>query len=359
MRDLTDAELLELTGGYWHKEISRTEGDAWEKCQQLLETVPASISIDHDGNLVKSDWAAKETADVQYTNATRYAQTLRGTVAQKGGIVNRNLVTVQHTFKRRKLRTIGCSWSHPNRLNVDAYIEHMWALPTKEAINSALDGSGWESRGVSFQPPWHTYHVGGVYRYIDYSGIISEGGIVIDFSEDVVIAFTAGLMKTWDQTHINDYVFDVKSNTSIAALGERAVEENWGISEEAEEEIQEAVTTHGLSSVAGKGSQPKGTVVAYGGLSIENTELEYGQELSNGDWYVDDINAATDLDGAILTAINRATTEILATHRDHSELFEVPFSHENTLEKTTRLVGDVTCKGKNRSLVHSINPVAG
>lgn len=353
VRDLTDDELDGLIGGYWHKEISRTEGDQWERAKELLETVPAEIHIDHGGNLVKAVWAAKDTADKQYTNATRYTKTLRGTVAQKGGIVNRNLVTVQHRFNRRKLRTISCGWACP-----DSFAQlraKPWALPNKDAVTSALDGCGWEHRGIVFTPPWHTYHIDGKYVYVD-----PAQQFVVNWSEELVIGFSAKLSTTWDQTIINTLIFDVKSNTSIAAIGERGVEEQWGISEEYEEEVQEEERQDGYGAVVGRGSQIKGTAVinsAYG--QGDALELEYGQQLSNDDWYVDDISAKTDLDGAILTAINRGTTEILSSHREHSEYFEVPFSHDNQLSNTTRLVGDVTCKGKNRSLVHAINPTEG
>ncbi|MCP5009055.1 MAG: hypothetical protein GY942_03650, partial [Aestuariibacter sp.] len=349
VRDLTEDELNTLTGGYFHKEISRTEGDRWERFQQLLETVPKESHICHDGALVCVDWAAKGTADVQHTNATRYTKTLRGTVAQSSGIVNRNRVTVQHTFKRRKLRTIGCSWNIPHHDNIRYYLDHSWPLPNQDAARSALDGCGWEVKNLSFTPPWHHYHFGDIYRYNDYSGgTLGQGGIVIDWADDLIIGFSATLAKTWDQTHINDYVFDVRSNTSITALGERGVDEHWGLSEAEQAEVVEETTGHGALYTSGRSTQAAGSVIASG----SDSELEAGQELSNGDWYYDDINAETDLEGAIATAVNRATTEILATHRDHSEYFEVPFSHANTLANTTRLVGDVTCKGKNRSLVH-------
>ncbi|MCP4504658.1 MAG: hypothetical protein GY822_32540, partial [Deltaproteobacteria bacterium] len=244
----------------------------------------------------------------------------------------------------------------PHHDDMSYFLQHRWPLPNQSAANSALDGCGWEVRGVSYNPPWHNIRVGDRYRYTNYyGGTIGSGGIAIDWAEDLIIGFGATLVKTWDQRHINSYVFDVKSNSSITALGERGVDEHWGISEAEQEETQADTTGHGFLSMSGRGTQAAGGVLAAGG----DTELEYGTELSNGDWYYDAVNASTDLQGAINTAINRATTEILSTHRTHSEFIEVPFSHNNTLAGTTRLVGDVTCKGKNRSLVHKIDPVGG
>ena len=354
VRDMTKEQIKAFINGFYHVEINRTEGDNWEYAQELLESVPADIHIGHDGSLVRADWEAKATADVQITNATRFADSLRGDIAQLGNIVNRNRVTVQHQCTRRKLRTVGCSWTLPIEWTPQKYLTESWPLPTQEAVKSALDASGWEHRFIDFTPPWHTYESPTEYAYVDPTG----GGFVQKFEKDLVIGFSAKLSVTWNQRVINNYVYDVKSSASIAAIGERGVEEQWGIAEQIEEVEEER--KDGSGAIYGKGSGVDGATVVNGAWGASNAvELEGGQLLSNGDWYWDNINADTDLEQGKNTAVNRAITEILSSHRQHSETFEVPFSHGNLLSNTTRLVGDLTCKGKNRALTHKINPSKG
>jgi hypothetical protein len=225
----------------------------------------------------------------------------------------------------------------------------------------ALDGCGWEWRGLTFTHPWEvgtgTYlgEVNGKH-IVNYGSTLTPN--IVSWDAALICGFSAVISKTWDQGVLNSYVLDVKSQASIDLIGERAVAETWVQQEDptVDEPADQSGAAPTLSSTST--TQAGVTAINTSAGSPSTPQLVQGVELSNGDWRYDQSDIA-DVLVLLLTALARARTEILSRARAHTERFDVPFSHAHRLANTVRVIGDVTCKGKTRSLVHVIDPDAG
>lgn len=358
--DVGREKLRSFIDASWHMAISDERGDEWEFMQELLDSKPVEIHIDRDGNLVKADWKAKDIPDVTITDATRVWKSLDGTHSQMSQIVNRNIVSIQRSFDRKKLREVDIGFLETRNIGFGAM---NFLHATEDMVDSALNGTGWAVRTKEYHRPWN-YVEGAV--DISFDGNLHwvkayNGGSAgyFTFEQNLVCGFSAKIYKVWSQGCIDTLIVDVKSQSSIDAVGERSVTEQWTVTNK-EEVITEPQTYIPIS--VHSDTYSKGSVVLGDTVTEEGDReliLKYGTKLSNGDYYYDDITTLVEFDNLVSVAINRAETEILSCHRRHSESFTTVFSHDNKLSNTTRVVGNLSFKGKNRSLRHTIDTENG
>jgi len=354
VRALTRPQIKSLIGGYWHPAISDERGDEWEFCQEVLDTVPRDLHVNRNGTLTMCDWTVADTVTI--TDADRVAGSMRGSIAQTSNIVNRNVVTVQHRYTRRKLRKATIVWSQstaPTGHQGEGNTTPGWPLPDEDMARSFVEGLGWSSFNVSFDRPWddvdisdeHYFPIAGkpgYHRVVD-NDPIHLSPLVTDYHETLITGFSAQVYQTWDQTILNNYSIDVKSSSSIAAIGEFAVTEEWTAEEPEPDEIADAP----VSATAGQPVLGVGTVNLFGGAT-----------LPNGDQYID-FTGDADMDGLMQAAVARASTEILSSHRQHTEEFTCPYAHDYRLDRRGSVTGMITCAGKIKAIRTLIDPQAG
>ena len=315
----------QITGGYWSDAVFRSDATGWQRAQDRMSTQPAALDIAPAGGIRRTDWLAKATPDFAFDADSILDNTLRAEPGPWREQINRVNLTIELRYQRRLHRERTYRWVYPGGFHV--YIVDSTTMPTEDDIRRAAQGAGWQVIYEDFVrfPP---------------SGVYNGQGWVHnpDLPPFFVTEATVRAARRWTETVTETYQYTVAAPASIGRFGEQPRTEYIALSPDAPNILWSADTL--------PLRQP--------GDIVLSSDLTGAATAPNGDRYFDDLSPA-EADNAILTALARAETSILAAHRGNSVEIATPLLPDVDLIHTARVETDtVAAQGKVRQVVHRL-----
>lgn len=314
-----------IAGGYWSPAVFASDATGWQRAQDRLSTTPEALDISPQGALRSTPWLAKTTPDWTFGTANIIDGSLRAEPGPFREQLNRVQLQVEVRYQRRLHRERTYSWTYPG--GFAAYIQDSSSLPTEDAIRSAAQGAGWKVLYENFVrlPP------SGVYFGLPWVHNPDREPFLV--TEALITA-----AQRWTETITETYKIDVQAPASIARFGEQLQTDYVSYAPDAPQVVWQADT---LAPRTG----------GIGG----STDLGGASLAPNGDRYFDDIDPAQ-ASAAIVTALARAQTTILAAHRSNTAEIAVPLLPAVDLTHTARIqTAAVVAQGKVRQVVHRLS----
>lgn len=323
------------TIGRYSKQVQGEITSVGQEMEYRLQTVPSDVDFDASNVPNINSWYAKAIADYTFTGSDVYYRQPRITWQSRGAIVNDITVEVKYQYPRLYHYQRPFSWTttSPAAGLVGGGHQDDYSFPTVGMIKSAADSAGWKiNTSLEYTESLSNY-------WLTYANITFPNGEIVkqpvihhleaEDSFEVTYATWEGSTR-FAQTVEETYTLTVKSTQSISQYTSLTAFANYSVKAD--------YATNSWENYKLYSAAPSGAVV------------------SNLSYYVDkDINTE-EKNMAILTAVDKAKTQIIASHRDTTVSLQVPIKPELELRHTVQITTTpLSCKGKITSIRHTIN----
>lgn len=315
-----------------------------QEVEYRLQTVSKDVDFDAYNNLNINSWYAKATADYLFNNSDVYYREPKISLQSRADIINSIDVEVKYQYPRLYHYQRPFNWTTSASEPLLAIGEHPdgYSFPTVGMIKQAIEGAGWRENDTlnyseSLSNYWVTYSMAQPNTMRPYVGGAAFGLVRVPMIHH---------LENIDQYEVLSASWD--GSTRFA----QTVEETYTLSVSASQSISQYGSITGFAKYNLQADYDTNTWENYRFF----TPTPDDAVISDSSYYVDrDINVS-DKTNAVLTAIDKAKIDILASHRNTIVSFETPIvpnlELRHTLEvDTTRL----SCKGKVRKIIHTIN----
>lgn len=322
---LSNDQIADEIGGYYSQHIFDEKTRGWDRARERLKTLDSSYDLNVNGIGELTPWAAKATADFDYSDSQVLDKTDAITLAKRDRIHNTHNIIFQYRFQRHRVRKRSYYWHYPGRF--EEWFLDATSLPTVDMVRAAVESSGW----TVDRERWQHLPVSQVIR------IPGQGDISWSITEELRTQMLFGgkvwAKRAWVQTVTEQYAVKVCANQSVEKLGE--------IAQQSQFSVESAEDTAGWADFS----------VTPSGVASVNIE--------NGDEIIDVTGgevSRTDADTALncIQALRR--TEILEAHRQNDCEFTVLLNPYIERSHTVQRSGaKITAKGKVRAYRHELN----
>jgi len=365
--------------GYYSYEVLGAANDVYERINARLTTTPSSLDFDGANNATLTSWTPKASAEYIYGSSAVYRRDPQLTIESSAKIVNQVNLTMEYGFQRMHHRQANFQWNHPYAPlspttgvgGICPFLKNRPSMPTKELIRSAVQGAGWPVYQLpSIADPYNfgKQFRSGTYQCTDRSGrtawvqwstmesgtltapiVDSNGVAVLDAtgnplmrSVTTVIADNTDLYTmnaSWiattrfNQNVKESYTISVTAPTSQAIYGVLSTVENYGVTSNDDYASWETYDAYQIPPT---------------GVTLHSDA--FGSYFFNGD------QDRSRFNNACISALNKANTTILASHRDTHITFQRELIPGIELRHTVELTGKwVRGKGKCQRITHTMN----
>lgn len=362
-RELINNQLSVIKNdiGYFSEAIFGEPKDTFEEVSYRLETVMQSVDFDQYGNYTLTDLNPKATPDYTLSGSSDVfrdsGRDPKVELTSRARVVNKVNVSFSYRYPKLYHWETAYAWQHPDLNVICDYLKLGKTFPSKEMVRQAAKSSGWILKAEpTFTPIWDS----GFYRcgndIVAFTTTVTNsdltpqkdelGNNVTDANGDIVYTRTNRsfensydmwclgtnftLTNRWAQTIQEDYTLTVQAPQSQTKFGD--VEQNAKYGVESEYETEKWEDYRAYSSTG-----PDGDAIS-------------------GDTIINKDTNRTTSNSAIITALNRAKTTILKSHRDNRVTFVRSLWPEIDLKHTVRLNStkiDVT--GKVSEIRHTFD----
>lgn len=359
--------------GYYDEAIFGIAIDKNDELAKRLTTIPYAYDYDVFGNGRLTAWAAKGSADYTLGDSDIYIKSLSVQRTQRSKIVNTVNINFKYSFDRLHHREMNYVWN--SGVTVCQFLTYGYSLCSKDMVRQASAAVGWPLRsGIGFTG----VYTSGLYRCdgvsLGWEGTTNEGINYVNQQEQVVNGASTQVTK-YDAAG-NPIIQSATTNTSSTAYSycigaawiattrfTQNMVENYTLTVTAPQSTAQwgainSTVNHSLTDSFDAGywedyraysSQPSGAT---------NLVNNIGDTVS--DYIIDKDTQRANSNAAILTAINKAKTTILKSHRENTVQFDRNFWPQIDLYHTVALsCTKLTAKGKVKSVTHVINITDG
>ncbi len=372
--ELIKNKILPLlpTIGRYSLEVQGLITSVGQEMEYRLQTVPMDVDFDSHNIPNLNSWYVKTIPDFTFGDGDVYYREPKITWQSRGGVVNNISVEVKYSYTRLYHYQRNFSWETP--LDVlhlgfnsgvlqsdDTYSSGPYwrydngpvSHATVNMVQSAIDRAGWKQNDTL------TY----TDDYADFGlfgpSVVSIGGSSFNLLNDSI-----GNSSTLD-TNGNE----VTITYAIPPVGTdqiRILSADWSGSTRFAQTIEEVYT---LNIKSTQSINQFGSLTAFNNYTTQNefdsgtwenynrfTAAPSNAVISNDSfWFNEDTDPGV-LNNAILTAIDKAKTQILASHRDTKVTLQVPLMPTLELSHTLQIsTTPLECKGKTTKLIHTID----
>lgn len=348
--------------------------DAYEELERRLETVPYSFEFDTYGNGILTSLYAKGTPDFTFTapyvsyDAGRDPRVM---LVPRSKVIN--TVNINYSYRYQRLHHVECPYTWVLNATNREFLLQGISVPRREVIETAVKGTGWPKRGeIAYTPviPAGFYKVGnppinvgvnwssstyavGNATTTDSNGntvnvVDSNGNIVktaiqtssTDYSGDLCFGAAFKLTKQFSQNISEDYTILVQAQTSVNNFGVVSKSESGGTESTYDNTVWDDYQVYR--------APPSGVSITY--------------DAFNSSYYWNETTGLATFQNAMYTALNRAYTTIMKSHRENRVVFSVPIKprvqlyHTAYLNTTSHENVTIQAKGKVYSVTHVLNP---
>ncbi len=321
--------------GRYSKQVQGEITSVGQEMEYRLQTVPSDVDFDASNVPNINSWYTKATADYVFTNSDVYYRQPSISWQSRGSVVNDITIEVKYQYPRlyHYQRPFNWTTTAPEAGLVSGGHQDDYSFPTVGMLRSAADSAGWKINAtLEYTESLSNY-------WITYTNVVDTGGNVVRTpvinhleSEDnfeVTYAQWEGSTR-FAQTVEEVYTLTVNSTQSINQYGSLTAFSNY--------EVKADYSTNSWENYKLVSDTPSDAVV------------------SNLSYYVDkDINKS-EKNEAVLTAIDKAKVQIIASHRDTTVTLQTPLKPSLELKHTVEIdTTPLSCKGKVVSIKHVIN----
>jgi len=335
--------------GYYSTAVFGARNNVFQETNDRMSTIPYDLDFDAYNNWTITSWTPNASPDITLTNSSLYREqepTVR--IESSREIINKVSITFKYAYQRLQQASLTYSWNAG--LTPCDFLTNGNTLPSREMVRSAANGAGWKLNEISFSNLWSS---GWYYCGTTYIGWVNTRQDVLLRNSDATMngnnystsslvasndisallclgaAWTA--KKRFSQNVVEEYTLTVDSEQSQALYGIREKNENVGLESEFDSNQWE---DESLYDTEFGGTKIGTSTNYYINKDVENAELSLG----------------------ITTALNKAKTDILASHKDTEVSFKT-FVNPNYLLRHTIYVNTtrLQAKGKVKTIVHEFN----
>lgn len=343
---LPDAVVDAVAGGYFSPAVFASDATGSARAQDRLSTIPEALDLSPLGALRRTPWAAKATPDYTFTPDSIIDQSLRVEPGPWRELTNRIELTFELRYTRHRHRARSYRWTGPA---MEEWIIDHTSLPTPDMIRRAAEENAWRLTYEYFTGlPVTVNPMTGQLGSQIINGIvwINDGKTNTDVLSANLSAYTR-----WDETVTETYAYTVQAPASVARFGPIAQTDYVSLSAEDDGRDWTAAPPP-TSGPLGSGSAPG---LGGGDLGVRFPDLADAGTAPNGDRYIDTLDQAA-ADAAVITALARAQTTIMAAHRANTVELSTPLLPGIDLIHTVAVDTDhVLAQGKVRQVVHRID----
>lgn len=282
-----------IGGGYSSIIFSETD-DGWEYAQQRLQSQTFHYDKNVFGQPRKWSWMAKETHDAVIGAGAILDGTLSHTQSTSRNVINQVEIEFIYRYARQWQREMKAVWKYGRSFKDYLFLPS--ELPNREMFINSIDRNWWV-KSVSFTklPPSGSYETGAG----ETNWIINE-----TLRDTLIFGAVATLAKRWIQDLEETYQITVKAPASIARFGVAKTSNRYAFQVRSDERFEDT-----------QGTVPSGNVD--GPLNSSSYQPPpVGSVQVNNDFYFDE-DERDEFDAALVTAINIAKTQILASHHQN------------------------------------------
>lgn len=329
---LSVAEVDTLTGAeaQWSAHVFSPNPTRWQYALDRMSTRPASLDADAYGVPRVTDWAAKATPDLAFTDADVVDGTPRLTLPSRQAIRNKIACTFTYVYPRLALRKCRYTWAWNHLGNVGCPLARdqlVW--PVRQMIQEAAENTGWQVQGISYTyiRDWLSADCNGNFYTYGPANPDTDG------VSDAVIT----IQRRYAQTVHEVYAITMQADQGIAQQGELT-------------DAMQAALEVRFDSQAWEDSADMLPAVTVSG--------DYGEDSVDMTTQAEDGRAVADAALSCLLARGRAA--LLASHRQTSRPFTVHADPAMDVAHTYQVwFSGKTNKGKCRGLRFEFDTATG
>ncbi len=332
--------------GYYAETVFGPRNNVFQEMTDRMSTIPFDLDFDPNGNWTVTSWAPKVSADITLSNSDLYReQQPEVRIESAREVVNRVGITLNYAYQRLHQSGISYTWSAG--IQPCEFLTKGNTLPTREMVRTAAGSAGWKLGTIGFTNLFASgfYHCNGI--SIGWVNTIQD--VIIRNNSATASGNNTSTSQATGQTDIN----------ALLCLGA-----SWTCKKRYTQNVQENYTMYVESpqsqSLYGVREQNQNLSLQaefdasqWEDESLYDTEFTGSRIGTTNDYYINKDTQNSEWYYGIVTALNKAKTDILASHRD-TEISFVTFVNpayqlRHTIAlSTTRITG----KGKVRGITH-------
>lgn len=348
--------------GRYSEEVSGSFTTVAEELDLRLQTVAASLDFTSSNVPVLNSWYVNATPHLTLTNSDIYTKEPNITWQSRTKIKNQVSTTVSYKYTRLYHMQRSFYWRAPFADSLCDFLVNSYSVPSIQMVEDAIEGAGWrqigsttyenmfdagtcpsDSVGIGYYA-WKPNHYEGQY----VSSKDNLGNIITDSignstytykpyssQQDINEVFT--LSAQWiASTRFSQFIKEsfplvIQATQSINQFGLVAEENSYDVENDFDETVWEDYKYFT--------PQPPSAVTTGGGSYYENQSYDVAK-----------------MQNAVLTAIDRAKTDILESHRDTQVNVQTPLIPAIELSYTVLIsTNNVSAKGKCMRIEHILD----
>lgn len=328
----------------------------------LLPFAPKALDFNAYNQFTYTNWEPKSTADYTITDAGIFRRDPEIEIVKRGRIINQIDLKVNYSFTRLHYTQVSYNWSAGFNQNGSGFGDALrsgYSFTPREMILTAIEGTGWPVRSaITFVgmplPGWYGNPPIGYFgdaqssvteaqRDVNGNAVSDSNGNTVynirttkEYDLNGVHATQAGwtLTNRWSQQGVKQYSLSISNTTSQSTFGVLTRNDSYSFDEGYDSSRWDDYKGYESSFVVGDGNT----------LTLSSNQTH------------EVLSKQPVIDGNIQAAIDKARTEILATHRENFVRVEIPFMPEIQLHHTVELsTTRIDVKGKVKSYTHFID----
>lgn len=354
--ELIKLQLLPLLPsiGRYSKQVQGEITSVKQEMEYRLETTPKDVDFDSYNNPDITSWYPKATPDYTLNDIDVFHREPKITWQSRGGVTNDITVTLKYRYTRLHHYERSFSWvdSGDPSAALGYRFDNAASHATVGMIQAAIDQAGWKERNSL---TYTDEYVGGVCFSLTF------GGNCLNLLNDEIGSYRSQNIAPPHQYITTLYAIPPATTDAI-----RVTSAAWTGSTRFSQNIEEVYTCNVYST---QSITQFGSLTAFANHTVEETfdsnewDIYRNYTPAPANAIVQGPNFSSNQDSgvgvfnnAILTAIDRAKTKIIASHRDTVVSIETPLMPQLELRHTVKIdTQNLVCKGKTTRIKHIID----
>lgn len=363
--------------GYYSDIVFGTTNDITERLDKRLSTIPYSFDFDASGNWTLTPWEPKASADYTLTDDDVLAQAPEIQRTRRTDVTNSVVIRFTYSFPRLHHREMSYSWN--SNVTVCDFLTNGHSLCPRDLIRQAAVSAGWPIKAsISFVPVYES----GSYRCNANGRTILMGWVGDSTSGVNYISSTSTTVDGTTSTTANrdpngnPYVLN-GTQTNYSISGTHCIGASWVATTRFTQNIIESyiLNVYASQSINQYGLIEKSATytltdeynadsweryTSYTSQPAGSTNLTAPNGSSISDYIIDRDTDRTQLNAAFNTALYKAKTDILSSHRQNFVTIQAFLQPQIDLQHTVAIDAvRIEAKGKVQTVTHKIDLEGG
>lgn len=337
--------------GYYSTTVFGERDNVYKEINDRMSTIPSDLDFDPSNNWTVTSWTPKGTADITLTDSDLYReQQPEIRLESSRDVVNK--VNIVFTYDYQRLHQASLSYIWSTGLIPCDFLTEGYSLPNRDMVRSAAANAGWKVTTMSFTDLWPSgwYHCGG--HAIGW----------VNTLQDVILRNSEATDSSGNNYSSSQMISTYNINQLLCQGAQ------WICKKRFTQNVKETytLTVNSPQSQVRYGVREQNETLAlqadFDPSQWENEDMYDSEfagtkiEQSSTNYYINSDTQNTELNNGMITALQKARTDILASHRDTEITFTTFVNPDYQLRHTIELdTARIAVKGKVRNITHRFN----